>query len=74
MVISLFEIIGTTGLILIIVGILNKKRKTQNILYIFGGLSLLTYSISLKNLIFIVLQSIFTLAASYDWIRGKNKK
>ena len=72
--ISFFEIIGALGLVLITIGILNKKRKIQNIFYIFGGLSLLTYSIYLKNVIFIILQSIFTLAAAYDLIKGKKKK
>ncbi len=73
MVIDFFMIIGAAGLILITIGILNKKRKIQNIIYILGGLSLLTYSIYLKNIIFIALQSIFTLAAAYDLIRGKKK-
>ena len=73
MVINLFEIIGALGLISIIIGVLNKKRKTQNIFYILGGILLLTYSISLKNIIFIILQSAFTLAATYDLIRGKKK-
>jgi len=74
MVINFFSIIGALGLILIITGILIKKRKRQDIFYIFGGLSLLIYSIYLKNTIFIILQSVFTLSATYDLIKREKKK
>ncbi len=74
MVIILFEIIGALGLFSIIVGVITKKRKYQDIYYIFGGLFLLAYSISIKNIIFIILQSVFTLAAIYDLIKIKKKK
>ena len=50
----IFKIIGALGLILISIGILNKKRKIQDTLYIVGGLSLLTYSIYIQNIIFII--------------------
>jgi len=70
----IFIIIGSIGLILISIGVITKKRKKQNILYIMGGLSLLSYSISLKNIIFIILQSVFTIAAIYDLIKIKKKK
>ncbi len=72
--IDFFQIIGGLGLISIIIGILNKKRKIQDILYIIGGLLLLTYSIYLKNIIFIILQSAFTLSALYDLIKISKKK
>lgn len=70
----IYTIIGAIGLILIIIGILYKKRKTQDIFYIIGGLLLLTYSIYLKNIIFIILQSAFSLAALYDLIKISKKK
>ena len=66
---NIFKIIGVIGLILILIGIINKKRKYQDTYYILGGLCLLTYSIYLKDLIFIILQSIFTLAGTYDLIK-----
>ncbi len=47
--IDVFKIIGALGLILISVGIINKKRKHQDVLYIFGGLSLLLYSIYIED-------------------------
>ena len=69
----LFKIIGALGLILIIVGILIKteKRKLRNIMFIFGGIFLATYSIYIKDAIFIILQIIFILAAVYDLIKLK---
>jgi len=74
MAINFFSIIGALGLILIVIGILIKKRKKQDISYIFGGLFLLIYSIYLKNTIFIILQSVFILSATYDLIKRKKKK
>ncbi|MFH1590212.1 MAG: hypothetical protein ABIB43_06615 [archaeon] len=69
----IFKIIGIIGLLLITAGILLRKRKFEDILYIFGGAFLLIYSISIKDMIFIVLQIIFTIAAVYDYIRLKKK-
>lgn len=66
-----FEIIGAIGLILIIIGILTKNRKTQDIFYIMGGICLETYSIYLGDVIFIILQGVFTIAAIYDLIKIK---
>ncbi|MBU2104396.1 MAG: hypothetical protein KKF67_01305 [Nanoarchaeota archaeon] len=67
----IFTIIGAIGLILISIGIITKKRKNQDILYIFGGICLLVYSTFLKNTIFIILQFIFTLTAIYDLTKVK---
>ena len=70
----IFTIIGAVGLLLISIGVITKKRKNQNIFYILGGACLLSYSIFLKNVIFIILQSIFIIAATYDLIKIKIKK
>jgi len=67
--VDIFQLAGTVGLILITLGILIKDRKSQNILYVLGGLSLGSYSLSVKNAIFIALQTIFTLAAIYNLAR-----
>ncbi|MBW2963505.1 hypothetical protein KY306_01890 [Candidatus Woesearchaeota archaeon] len=67
--VSIFKLIGALGIILIAIGIIIKKRKIQDIFYIFGGLCLETYSIYINDLIFIILQIIFTLAAVYDLIK-----
>ena len=63
---DIFKIIGALGLLLISIGIVVKERKTQDILYVIGGICLEIYSIYLEDMIFIVLQIIFTLAAAYD--------
>ena len=68
-----FKVIGALGIILISLGIITKKRKHQDLLYILGGLCLEIYSISIKDIIFIVLQIIFILAASYDLMKMKKK-
>ncbi|MFH1749567.1 MAG: hypothetical protein ABH837_01570 [bacterium] len=67
----LFKIIGAIGLVLIIIGIITKNRKTQDIFYIMGGICLETYSIYLGDIIFIILQGVFTIAAIYDLIKIK---
>ena len=75
MVISIFEIIGALGIISISMGLLKRKRDLQDKYYILGGLCLLTYSININNLIFIIVQIIFTLTAIYDLNKKrKNKK
>ncbi len=71
---NIFKIIGAIGLLLISAGIIAKKRKVQDILYIFGGLFLEVYSIYVGDVIFIILQIVFTLAAIYDFVKIKFKK
>ncbi|MFQ5540745.1 MAG: hypothetical protein ACE5F4_00655 [Candidatus Paceibacteria bacterium] len=71
---DIFKIIGAAGLLLISIGIVTKKRKTQDVLYIIGGLCLEAYSIYLGDVIFIILQIIFTLAAIYDLAKVQLKK
>ncbi len=61
------KLIGIIGLLLISSGVLLKKRKMQDEFYFFGGLCLLFYSISLRDLIFIILQVIFIIVAAYDF-------
>ncbi|MEI7709542.1 MAG: hypothetical protein WCI76_02400 [bacterium] len=68
---NIFKLIGAIGLILICVGLLLKNRKHQNCLYIIGGICLEIYSIYLKDLIFIILQIAFILAALYDLFKIK---
>ena len=67
----IYQISGAIGLILIIAGILLKKRRNEDILYILGGLCLLSYSISIKDPIFIPLQIIFVIAAIFDYTKRK---
>jgi len=65
----IFKVIGALGLILISAGIITKKRKTQDVYYILGGICLEAYSIFLGDVVFIILQIIFTLSAIYDFIK-----
>ena len=67
--IEIFKIIGALGLILIAIGIILKNRRRQDAMYIVGGICLEIYSIYINDLIFIVLQLIFTIAAVYDFIK-----
>jgi len=71
MVIAILKIIGALGILLIAIGILNKKRKTQKVYYIIGGICLLTYSVYINDLIFIILQIIFTATAIYELTKTK---
>jgi len=70
MVIDILKIIGAVGLLLICIGIIIKKRKNQDISFIFGGLLLLLYSVYIKDWVFIILQVVFTLSATYDLIKN----
>jgi len=72
--IEVFRIIGVLGILLITLGIILRKRKEQDILYIAGGICLEIYSLYIGDLIFIVLQIIFTLAAVYDFFRKFKEK
>lgn len=63
---EIFRLMGAAGILLISLGIITRQRKKQDVFYILGGLCLEAYSIHVGDLIFIVLQLIFTLAAAYD--------
>jgi len=68
---SIFKLLGILGLILIISGVLIKKRnrKLRDQIYIIGGLSLTAYSYYIQDYIFITLQVIFVMTALYDLFR-----
>lgn len=69
----MMKFIGALGLLLIIAGILVKKRTTRNSIYIVGGILLEIYSIYIGDLIFTVLQAVFTIVAVYDLIRERQE-
>ena len=76
---DIFKVIGGVGILLISIGIVSKKRKknlwifkkikSHNLYFLFGGLCLLIYSISIQDVLFIILQAIFILASVYDLTR-----
>lgn len=78
--VSGFEMSGILGLICITISVLilkNKYKKQKYIILIIGGILLEVYSISLRNLIFIILQAVFVLASIYGlielYILGRKK-
>ena len=71
MAINFFKIIAIIGLLILTAGVLSKKSKKQNIYFVAGGILLIIYSISIKDLIIVMVQSIFTIAAAYNLIKRK---
>ena len=73
--ISIFKILAVIGLSILSWGILSKDRKKQDILFVIGGILLITYSIYIKDIIIIAVQGVFTLSALYSLIKlNKTKK
>ncbi len=69
----IFKIIGALGLLLVSAGVITKNKKIADILFIIGGIFLTAYSIFIGDLIFIILQVVFILAAIYS-LSGLGKK
>ena len=67
----LFKALGVIGLVAICIGMIVKKRRTRDKFAIIGGLGLLVYSIFLKDVIFIVLQAVYTLVITIDLLKTK---
>ena len=65
----MYEVYGVIGLLFITKGILLHDRTKQDIMFILGGVFLEIYSYLLGDVVFMTLQLIVTLAASYDLIR-----
>ncbi len=70
----LFKLIGILGLLLISVGVLARKRIAQEPYFIFGGIALLAYSISIGDWVFIVLQVVFIAASVYELVKLERVK
>jgi hypothetical protein len=72
----MFIIFGIIGLLIISFAIWLKNERKQDILFVVGGISLLIYSISIGNVIFIVLQVVFIASSLLEILRlaGKNKR
>lgn len=69
-----FKILGAMGLILITVGVLLRNEKIRDILFIAGGVALEVYSIHIKDTLFITLQLVFILSATYGLIKLQLKR
>jgi uncharacterized membrane protein len=68
------KILGIIGLLLITYGIFAKKRIVQDEIFAIGGIFLLTYSVSLRDLVFITLQIVFTISSVYEVYKLKKEK
>lgn len=71
MVFNIFKLIAIIGLLILSWGVLTKKEKKRNILFVIGGLLLVTYSIYIRDIIIITVQSVFTIAAAYNLTKQK---
>ena len=67
------ETFGIIGLLIISIAIWLKEKK-QDWLFIIGGISLLVYSASIQNLIFVILQIVFIFSALIELLKSKSKK
>jgi len=70
---NIYQVLGATGLLVISTAILVKNEKTQNLLFIAGGILLEVYSIYRNDVIFMVLQIVFIIAAVYDYFNIRKK-
>jgi len=69
------QIFGIAGLIAIIIGIIYRSDKLiDEVCLIIGGVCLTVYSIYLGDVIFVILQVVFTVVAVYDLFRNKAKR
>ena len=64
---------GIAGLLLAAYGLWIKNEKIQDIIYIIGGIFLLTYSIYIDDPVFIVLQVVFIFSALFELIKLSKK-
>jgi len=74
----MYKLTGIIGLILIILGnifTLKKelRKKYSYSLFLIGGIGLLIYSISINDLIFIILQSVFIIISLVEIILVNKK-
>jgi len=72
--VSIYYLSGILGLILIIFGVIAKKRKQEHKFFAIGGICLIIYSISIKDTIFIILEIIFTLTSIYELTKKKKNE
>ncbi|MBI4032643.1 hypothetical protein HY374_02975 [Candidatus Berkelbacteria bacterium] len=71
---TLAKLAGILGLIFIIGGILVRHRRERDQLYLIGGPLLFIYSLAIGDVIFAILQALFTLAAGYDYWQRRTAK
>lgn len=70
----LYRLCGVLGLVFIILGTFLKKKKDEDLSFIAGGILLTIYSIFLNDVLFIILQIVFTISATYDYFKKRTHK
>ncbi len=70
----MFIIFGIIGLLIISFAIWFKNEHKQDILFVLGGVSLLIYSVSIKDFIFIILQIVFIISALIELLQLRGKR
>lgn len=68
------DIIGIAGLVCITVGVLVRRNTVRNGLFVVGGCCMAAYSALIGNVIFLLLQMVFVLAAVYDAVTSRTRK
>jgi lipid-A-disaccharide synthase-like uncharacterized protein len=67
-------VFGIVGLLLISYGLWVKNERHQDVVFIFGGIALLAYSIYIQDIIFIVLQAVFLVSAAIELIKLSRRR
>ena len=64
----IFTAVGSIGLVAIICGMIVRREKHQDMLFILGGTLLLAYSFIRRDPVFVVLQIVFIAVALFELI------
>ncbi len=70
---TIYKLIGIFGMLLITIGVLLKSERQADPFYIFGGILLEIYSLSIKDPIFVILQLIFISSATWEFFSRYKK-
>lgn len=69
----MFIIFGIIGLLVISFAIWLRDERKQDFYFVVGGISLLIYSISIGDIIFIILQIVFIISALIEILKLSKK-
>ncbi|MBI4117955.1 MAG: hypothetical protein HY455_00190 [Parcubacteria group bacterium] len=65
---------GIFGLLAVSCALWVRDEVKQNIVFIIGGISLLIYSVSIDEIIFVILQAVFIISATVELAKIKKEK
>jgi len=69
-----FIIIAVIGVLLATIGIIGRSELKSDYFHLVAGLCLVTYSIYIKDIVFIILQIIFMSGALYEIVKIRKEK